>query len=334
MFNSPKANAMFNLSPLLQRLGQWLSIAALLGFGLVFAQTEPSLSQINAAAQSGQLDQAQLMIQQVLIAHPNSGKAHFVQAELFAKQGKSSHAAEALATAEKLAPGLTFAKPEAVQSLRTQIAATPKPTATRPSAARAVEQVPATASATSSWGLPLLLTAGVMVFGFFFFRRKAAQTFNAPMPGSSPGVSPGSSPGASPYGNPAQTANGLSGPQAFGANPAAPGQSPQPGYGQPAYGQPMAGQPAAPGMGSRIMGGVATGLAVGAGVMAAQAIAKSIGGDHDSAHKASDNAGGNYQPVASNYDMGGQNMGLNDTSSWDDGGGSMADSGGGGDWDS
>ena len=318
---------MFHVS-LLQRLGQWLAMAALLGFGFAYAQAEPTLSQINAAAQAGQLDQAQVMIQQVLIAHPNSGKAHFVQAELFAKQGKANRAAEALASAEKLTPGLAFAKPEAVQSLRAQIAAAPKPMAASPSPSRAVEHTaPAAASAASSWGLPLLLTAGVMAFGYFFFRRKTAQTFNAPVPG------------ASAYGNPApapNSANGLSGPQAFGANGAVAPAPGQPGYGQAAYGQPgqpMYGQPAAPGMGSRIMGGVATGLAVGAGVMAAQAIAKSFNGDHDSANKSTDSSGNNLQPVANNYDMGGQNMGLNDTSSWDDGG-SVADSGGGGDWDS
>jgi uncharacterized protein len=313
---------MFHAS-LLQRLAQWLTIAALLGFGVAFAQAEPTLSQINTAAQSGQLDQAQLMIQQVLVAHPNSGKAHFVQAELFAKQGKSNRAAEALATAEKLAPGLPFAKPEAVQSLRTQIAAAPRPMAINPSSNRNVEQAaPASASASSSWGLPLLLTAGVMAFGYFFFRRKTAETFNAPVPG------------ASPYNNPAPVGNGLSGPQAFGANGGNGAMQPAPGYGQPGYGQPAYGQPAAPGMGSRIMGGVATGLAVGAGVMAAQAIAKSFSGEHEGAHRATDDSGqNNLQPVPDNYDMGGQNMGLNDTSSWDDGG-SVADSGGGGDWDS
>lgn len=111
-------------APLLQRrLGQWLVVVALLGTGIAFAQAEPTLSQIYSAAHSGQLDQAQVMIQQVLIAHPNSSKAHFVQAELFTRQGKANRATEALATAEKLAPGLPFAKPEAAQNLRAQIAA-------------------------------------------------------------------------------------------------------------------------------------------------------------------------------------------------------------------
>mgnify|MGYP003868170939 CR=1 FL=1 len=54
------------------------------------------------------------MIQQVLIGHPNSAKAHYVQAEIAARQGQLPRAREALATAEKLAPGLPFAKAESV----------------------------------------------------------------------------------------------------------------------------------------------------------------------------------------------------------------------------
>ena len=86
-------------------------------------------------------------------------------------------------------------------------------------------------------------------------------------------------------------------------------------------------------MGGRIMGGVATGLAVGAGVMAAQAIAKSLTGDHnENAGQSSKLANNDVQPIATNQDMGGNNFGLNDSSSWDDGG--SADAGGaGGDWD-
>ena len=85
-------------------------------------------------------------------------------------------------------------------------------------------------------------------------------------------------------------------------------------------------------MGGRIMGGVATGLAVGAGVMAAEAIGRNLMGNHNTPSNALDNGGGNnYQPIESNTNMGGQDFGINDTSSWDDGGGS--DVGGGGDWD-
>ena len=106
------------------KFGKWLTISALLGFGLAMAQTapnEPTLKQIYDAAQAGQLDKAQTMVQQVLVLHPNSARAHFVQAELFARQGQLPKAREALAAADKLAPGLPFAKSEAIQSLRAQL---------------------------------------------------------------------------------------------------------------------------------------------------------------------------------------------------------------------
>jgi hypothetical protein len=80
------------------------------------------------------------------------------------------------------------------------------------------------------------------------------------------------------------------------------------------------------------MGGVATGLAVGAGVVAAEAIGRNLMGNHDTGSRPVDNSGANsYEPNGnSNPDMGGQNFGVSDTS-WDDAG--SADVGGGGDWD-
>jgi hypothetical protein len=61
----------------------------------------------------------------------------------------------------------------------------------------------------------------------------------------------------------------LSGPQTFGTDVSA-----APGSGQAPYG-PAPGS----GLGGKVMGGLATGLAVGAGVVAAQAIGKSLMGD-------------------------------------------------------
>ena len=39
---------------------------------------------------AGHLDQAQQMMTQVLADHPNSAKAHYVQAELYAREGKAA----------------------------------------------------------------------------------------------------------------------------------------------------------------------------------------------------------------------------------------------------
>jgi hypothetical protein len=306
-------------SALTQRVGKWLAIAAMLSFGLAFAQSEPTLVQVYEAAQSGKMDQAQTMIQQVLVAHPNSAKAHFVQAELFARQGLNGRAGDMLATAEKLAPGLPFAKPEAVQSLRAKISARPVLQASsngNSSPSHLDSSASQSAPASSfSWGMPLLLAGGVMLIGYLIFRRKDSAVEFHPQPA---GQSFGSQ---VPAGGPAPMANGLSGPQTFGMGSGA--AAPAPAYGQPASG-----------MGSNIASGLVTGLAVGAGVMAAQAIGKSLMGNntasHDTSTRLADNNSNSYEPISDN-NMDGQNYGVTDTGSWDDGGSADV---GGGDWDS
>lgn len=296
---------------------RWLAIAALLGGGFAMAQSEPSLNQVYEAAQAGRMEQAQQMMQQVLVAHPNSAKAHFVQAELAARQGQMDRARESLATAEKIAPGLSFAKPDAVQSLRSQLAARPAAPAANSIANRPA--APAPASAPFPWSMVLAVGAGVLVLGYFMMRRKPAPALQQAPYGGVPMQQ-------AAYPNPAGPQGGLSGPQGFGAG----GGQMQPGYGPGGYGQ----QPGS-GLGGRVMGGLATGLAVGAGVMAAQAIGKSLmGNDEHPAHGAdASNAGSHYQPVAGNNDFGGQNFGVNDSGSWDDSN-AVASSDGGGDWDS
>lgn len=288
-------------------LAKLLIVASLMATGYAMAQAEPSMSQIYSTAQAGKLDEAQTMVQQVLVSHPKSAKAYFVQAELYSRQGKLDRARDALATAEKYAPGLPFAKTEAVQALRSQLSARPMQKSLASPSMGYSAQAPAQTS--SSRALPLLLTGAVIVGAYFLFRRRNPEPF-AQQPS---------------YGAP----NGLSGPQSFGNG----GGAMQPAYPQPGYPQGYP-QPAGTGLGGRIMGGVATGLAVGAGVMAAEAIGRNLMGGHNTASPQSDMFSGNnsYEPIPTptNTDMGGANFGVNDTS-WDDGGSS--DAGGGGDWD-
>lgn len=307
-------------------IGLALSAAVLVVSGPARAQAEPSINQIYDAAQSGKLDQAQTMVQQVLILHPKSAKAHYVQAELFARQGLGAKGREALAEADKLAPGLPFAKAEAVQALRTQLASKPS-TASKQGFGM---DTPVTATSSFSPGLLLLLGAAVVGFVVWLIRRKPAAAVNYSAPASmatATGGGIGSGVGSG-------SGSGLNGPQTFGSGVA-------PGYAQPAYGQP--GQPAygqqaaGTGMGGRVMGGLATGLAVGAGVMAAQAIGKNLMGNDDrnaNNHGANVNDGQSNRAAAlpGNNDLGGQNFGMNDSTSWDDAGGGNV--GGGGDWDS
>ncbi|MDR3453595.1 MAG: tetratricopeptide repeat protein [Rhodoferax sp.] len=261
------------------------------------AQAEPTMDQVYAAAHAGKLEQAQTMMQQVLVAHPKSAKAHFVQSELYARQGNLAQAREALASAEKLAPGLPFAKAEAVQALRSQLAARSGPMALGGSSVHYA--TPAAPTSSSAWHLPLLLTGGVMALGYFLFRRRVPAPL-APQP---------------VYAN----QGGMSGPHTFGT-------------GAGGVMQPPGGQTGGSGLGGQIMGGVATGLAVGAGVMAAEAIGRNLMGNHNpSAGQFGNPISRDDQPMDRNTDMGGQDFGVNDTGSWDDGG--SVDVGGGGDWD-
>jgi uncharacterized protein len=121
-----------------------------------------------------------------------------------------------------------------------------------------------------------------------------------------------------------------------------PGYEPQPGYGAP---------PAQPGMGSNVMGGLATGLAVGAGALAAQEIGRRMLGEHGEHGQQGLGSGVASQPQSDSplaRDAGldaidgtsaspglAEDFGIADNGSWDDGG--SVDMGGiddGGSWDS
>lgn len=310
-----------------------LTSAAVMVNAPAMAQAEPSINQIYEAAQSGKLDQAQTMVQQVLILHPKSAKAHYVQAELFARQGLSLKGRDALTTAEQLAPGLPFAKPQAVQALRSQLASRSEP-APAPAKQNFGMDTPATTTSAVSPGLLLLLGAGVVGIVVWLIRRKSAVVQPVAMPASMGNAYPatiGPGPGSG-MGSGTAFGSGLNGPQTFGASPGSAYVQPGAQPGQPAYGQ----QPASSGMGGRVMGGLATGLAVGAGVMAAQAIGKNLMGRDE--HNSNSNAGAlndgqsrSFEALPGNADLGGQNFGLNDGADWDDAG--SGDVGGGG-WDS
>ena len=88
-----------------------------------FAESDITMHQVYLAAAAGKFTEAQSMMDKVLSEHPNSAKAHFVEAELLAKQGQLNKAASELNIAEALQPGLTFAKPQSVKELKHKIGA-------------------------------------------------------------------------------------------------------------------------------------------------------------------------------------------------------------------
>ena len=315
------------------------------------AQAEPTLKQIYETAAAGKLPEAQIMVQQVLVAHPKSAKAHFVQAEMFSRQGNLPRAREALAEADKLEPGLPFVKPEVVQVLRKQLEARPSAAAggtkalnTPQSRTESGASMNATTPAGSSfpWGVGLALGFPVLAAAIYFGLKKksappTATGFRSAATDNN-GYNASANPASASGSGMGNIGSGLSGPQTFGTG-GAPAPSPygqnyappgQAGYGQPGYGQ--GGQPGQQpgggmmsGMGGRVAGGLATGLAVGAGVMAAQAIGRSFSGNDQAGHadKAAGNTGNTANPGSlagdagnpmgsANSDMGGQNFGFND----------------------
>jgi uncharacterized protein len=183
-----------------------LSIGATFALGsLSFAQAaDPTMNQIYEAAAGGHLDQAQQMITQVLADHPTSAKAHYVQAELYAKEGKISLARSELATAERLNPGLTSFSPRSVQELRSQLGQN-----TRSSGAQIVS-IPARPAPGIPW---VGILVGLIVVGLLMmlFRRRTPSYSQFPVAGPGVGGAPtGAPPGYGPQGyGPAPMGGGM-----------------------------------------------------------------------------------------------------------------------------
>jgi hypothetical protein len=168
----------------MRRLLVAATLAAAVTFAVTspaFADADPSVDQIYAAAQSGHLDQAQQMISQVLADHPSSARAHYVQAELYAKEGKTVLARSELGAAEQLKPGLPFENPRSVQELKAQLGL--RTGVMNPgvmSGPAMVRSVPA--ARPFPWGTILIL-AGVVAILLMVFRRRTPYVQQYPTGG-------------------------------------------------------------------------------------------------------------------------------------------------------
>ncbi|MDD2660771.1 MAG: hypothetical protein PHY54_14025 [Methylococcales bacterium] len=257
-----------------------------------FAEEDATMHQVYLAAESGKLEEAQSMMDKVLRDHPNSAKAHFVEAELLAKQGLFGNAAIELNTAERLQPGLPFVKPETLQKLKSRISSATNTGVMHPNIARV-----GTPSTIKEWlpAILLILAIGSIILLTGLMIRRNIKT----SPANSYGISPGAN-------MPASGANG--------------------------YGTVM-GQSSSGGMGSGIMGSLATGAAMGAGVVAGEALMNHfLDGDRNNAVNQpsfhDDPSWNSSSNIVDNDDMGGADFGIADASSWDD----DSASDGGDDW--
>lgn len=160
----------------------------LLAFGAGFAgfaaaDADPSLPQVYQAANSGHLDQAQSMMAQVLKDHPNSAKAHYVEAELDARQGKFAAAREELQSAERLEPGLPFAKPDAVGALRAELYPQQR---SAPAAGAMPVPVAVAHGGGFPWGAAIGIALVVAIIWMLFRRRQQVMmsSYGGPAPGA------------------------------------------------------------------------------------------------------------------------------------------------------
>ncbi len=151
---------------------------------------DPSVHDIYEAAKAGHLDQAQTMMDQVLRDRPSSGKAHYVQAELFAREGKTQQARSELARAEELEPGLPHENPRSVQELKSQLGMAPR-------AGQAMHETGMLAAPSAShfpWGMVLIFGAAIAVL-YMVFRRRTPVMYagggGAVMGGGAPGYGGG-----------------------------------------------------------------------------------------------------------------------------------------------
>lgn len=173
-------------------LGLVLLSAALGALPLARAADDPSLQDVNNAVRSGHLAEAQSMMQTVLRDHPNSAKAHFVDAEVLARLQRLDDARRELARAEELEPGLTSIRSATVEDLRHRLDG---------GAAPVVNFAPREAS--FPW-MPviLLVGAGFVVFLFLRSRRMAAMGGTGMVPAGPSPAPYGYGQGGVPYGAP------------------------------------------------------------------------------------------------------------------------------------
>lgn len=193
---------------------------------------DASMHQVYLAAEAGKFNEAQSMMDKVLHDHPNSAKAHYVEAELLVKQGHYKGAQDELTAAERLQPSLSFVKTEALEKLKAQIS--PAHSAFQSSSNH--NSQPASNNGVP-WGMFFLM---VSLISFIYLAAKWMYRRNST---AIPANNYPNNMYQQPYVN-------------AGLNAGAPPMTTQNGGG----------------LGSTIMTGLATGAAVGAGMVAGEAL--------------------------------------------------------------
>ena len=176
-------------------------VAVAAGFLPAAWADDPTLHEVYQAVHAGHLNEAQTMMTTVLRDHPDSAKAHYVEAEVLVRLGRAGDAQSELEHAERLSPGLPFAKPEAVQELRALI--TESAGGRLPMTERAATSGSRSSDGGLPWGVLMIVGgAGLLLFWFLRARRMsaagAAGTVVSPTPAPYGSASYGPAPMGAP----------------------------------------------------------------------------------------------------------------------------------------
>src|SRR5690242_20511733 len=91
------------------------------------AAAVPSLEEVYRTARAGDLQRADGMMREVLQAHPESARAHYVYAQILSAEGRFADARSQLQNAQRIAPGLPFVNPRSVASLEHRLRMSQQP---------------------------------------------------------------------------------------------------------------------------------------------------------------------------------------------------------------
>jgi hypothetical protein len=194
-----------------------VSLAFLAASSLAWAL--PTVQQVEAEVQQGHTVRAETMMGEVVAAKPGSAKAHYVYAEILARNGKFKLAAEEEAKARQIDPDAKFADPAKVLAFeqlldREQLGVSRSPAVPAQQVAVAPMSAPARGAGMPSW----VWMAALAAIAFFLWRglsrsRAVATGSLAGAPGSAgmpyaggPTMNP-----AAPYGGGMQPGSGLLG---------------------------------------------------------------------------------------------------------------------------
>ena len=144
----------------------------------VVALAEPTVHDIYRSVQQGELHRADQMVEAVLQRHPNSAKAHYVAAVVFAKEGRLASAQSQLQRAKEINPTLSFVNPRDVMALEEHL----RPHYSSNNSYGSSTLVPETKK-SSSWFTWLLVIGAIVLLFLFLKKRSSRRGFNpnAPM---------------------------------------------------------------------------------------------------------------------------------------------------------